>query len=199
MPPAVTRKRHAELLSAAAGLFSARGYASATVRDVAFELGLNNGSLYHYVAGKEDLLFQLLARSRDGARAILDEVATAPGLTPLERLDRYVRRQVAFMLEEFAMATIYCRDVERLSEPRRREIIRAHNEHERWLVGVIDAARAAGELPDALDPRAHSRCVFAVILSAHGFYRPGRDDPEVVAATCAALALGPAGASSATS
>ncbi|MFF5499090.1 TetR/AcrR family transcriptional regulator [Streptomyces aquilus] len=50
----------AELLAAAAELFTTRGYAATTTRAVAERAGMRQASMYHYVSGKEELLAQLL-------------------------------------------------------------------------------------------------------------------------------------------
>lgn len=49
-----------ELLGAAAELFTTRGYAATTTRAVAELAGMRQASMYHYFAGKEDLLAALL-------------------------------------------------------------------------------------------------------------------------------------------
>ncbi|WP_371482827.1 TetR/AcrR family transcriptional regulator [Kitasatospora sp. NBC_00315] len=50
----------AEVLAAAAELFTVNGYAATTTRAVAERAGLRQASLYHYFAGKEDILASLL-------------------------------------------------------------------------------------------------------------------------------------------
>jgi AcrR family transcriptional regulator len=49
-----------ELLTAAAELFTERGYAATTTRAVAERAGMRQASMYHYFGGKEDLLAALL-------------------------------------------------------------------------------------------------------------------------------------------
>ena len=49
-----------ELLEAAAELFTTLGYAATTTRAVAERAGMRQASMYHYFAGKEDLLATLL-------------------------------------------------------------------------------------------------------------------------------------------
>ncbi len=49
-----------EVLAAAAELFTVHGYAATTTRAVAERAGLRQASLYHYFAGKEDILAALL-------------------------------------------------------------------------------------------------------------------------------------------
>ncbi|NGO74190.1 helix-turn-helix transcriptional regulator [Streptomyces sp. YC504] len=49
-----------ELLAAAAELFTEHGYAATTTRAVAERAGMRQATMYHYFAGKEDLLVELL-------------------------------------------------------------------------------------------------------------------------------------------
>src|ERR1700744_339601 len=68
-------RREREVLDAATKVFSSRGYADASVQDIADELGILKGSLYHYIDSKEDLLFRLLEETHDEVQTIMDEVA----------------------------------------------------------------------------------------------------------------------------
>jgi AcrR family transcriptional regulator len=52
----VQKARNAEILQAAAKVFRQRGFHAARMQDVADELGMQKGSLYHYISTKEDLL-----------------------------------------------------------------------------------------------------------------------------------------------
>jgi AcrR family transcriptional regulator len=72
-----------ELLTAAAELFTTRGYAATTTRAVAELAGMRQATMYHYFGGKEDLLAELLegtvTPSLSLARRLLaaDEAASA--------------------------------------------------------------------------------------------------------------------------
>jgi len=65
----------AEILDAAAELFTTRGYASTSTRAIADAVGIRQASLYHHFAAKDDIL-----------DALLDETISAP-LELLARLD----------------------------------------------------------------------------------------------------------------
>src|SRR5829696_10388529 len=87
--PSKAKKRDREVLEAAARVFYERGYSDASVQDVADELGILKGSLYHYIDTKEDLLFRLLQETHDEIYKILEEVSAMEDLPPLERLEIY--------------------------------------------------------------------------------------------------------------
>src|SRR3954467_8481496 len=113
-----SKKRDVEVLDAAARVFARRGYADASVQDVADELGILKGSLYHYIKMKEDLLFWLLEAVHKDVEEILEAVAQAPGLAPLERIELYVKRQVLYNLDNLERISIYYHDVDSLTAER---------------------------------------------------------------------------------
>ncbi len=61
MPKIVDHDRYRkELLSKCFKLFAQRGYGSLTMRQVAKEIGVSTGTLYHYFPSKEELFVQLI-------------------------------------------------------------------------------------------------------------------------------------------
>ncbi len=55
--PELVRRRRRQIADAAVGLFIERGFHKTTTREIARAAGLSIGSLYEYVASKEDVLF----------------------------------------------------------------------------------------------------------------------------------------------
>jgi AcrR family transcriptional regulator len=72
----LARPREADLLGAATRLFRERGYHATSMQDLADALGMNRGSLYHYIEAKDDLLWRIvsdaLGRLDAGVRPILE-------------------------------------------------------------------------------------------------------------------------------
>ena len=61
MPKIVDRDRYRkELLTKCFSLFAQKGYGSLTMRQVAKEIGVSTGTLYHYFTSKEELFVQLI-------------------------------------------------------------------------------------------------------------------------------------------
>ncbi|GHO90060.1 hypothetical protein KSF_001080 [Reticulibacter mediterranei] len=64
-----------QVLSAAERLFSERGYAAVTMRDIAEELGIRQASLYYHVPqGKEQLFVEVIQESLQRHRKGIEEV-----------------------------------------------------------------------------------------------------------------------------
>jgi len=60
--------RRTQILDAATRVFAAKGFNRATIRDVARDAGVADGTIYNYFANKTDLLFGLLDRLNDTER-----------------------------------------------------------------------------------------------------------------------------------
>lgn len=182
------RKRDREVLDAAVEVFCERGYAAATVQDVADKLGILKGSLYYYIETKEDLLYRAVMAVHSGAEAVMDAVAAQP-LGPLERLDLYVRRQVEHNLTNYKIMTVYFNDVAQLSKPRRREVLARRARDKEFIVALIRAAQAGG-LASSLPPELGADLVTGTMVWMNRVYRPGRRPTrQELAGACAAYVL----------
>ncbi len=55
--------RREQIYNTAGTLFSRRGYAATSIRDIARELDLQGGSLYAHIDSKEDVLWAIVSRA----------------------------------------------------------------------------------------------------------------------------------------
>lgn len=70
--------RHREVLLAGLTLIAERGYAGASLRELARRLGMQQPSLYHYFASKEELVHQIIEHFGIGADGVTPDVAMLP-------------------------------------------------------------------------------------------------------------------------
>jgi len=186
--PRTRRKRDDEVVAAAAKVFYERGYSAATVQDIADELGILKGSLYHYIKTKEDLLFRLFEQVHEEVEAILEEVLAVEGINPLERIQLYVHRQVVHNLNDLTRISIYYHELDRLSEDRKRSVIAWRRRHDRFLRDLITEAQQQGLADPSSDPGLLANCVFATVIWPYRWFRAGHGDtPESIAETCTAF------------
>jgi AcrR family transcriptional regulator len=80
----------AEILDEAARLFAARGFAATSMQDIATALGTSRPALYHYFAGKDEILTRLVEGLAAGTRRAVEEASAVEGGAEA-RLDRLVR------------------------------------------------------------------------------------------------------------
>ena len=87
--------QRAAIRDAAARLFAEKGYASASVADLARACGISKALMYHYYRDKEDLLADVAMSYVDRLSSLVDDVA-AQQLPPAAHLRRLVE---VFMAE----------------------------------------------------------------------------------------------------
>ncbi|WP_210491455.1 TetR/AcrR family transcriptional regulator [Patulibacter sp. SYSU D01012] len=185
-PARGVRRRDAEVLAAATKVFHEKTYPEASVQDVADELGILKGSLYHYIKTKEDLLVWLCEDVHDDLDAFLAEVqAQEDELAPLELLDAYVRSHVLFSTANLARVAVYHHDYDQLSAERCKELQPRRRRHDQYVAGVIAQAQERGQIARDEEPRVLSQIVFSVLTGVYRWYRPGgRLKPAALADLC---------------
>jgi AcrR family transcriptional regulator len=177
-----------ELLAVVVAEFNARGYDATSMEDIARATGLTKSSVYHHVAGKEELLRRAVSRALDALFAVLDEPASRTG-PAVDRLEHVVRRSVDVLASELPYVTLLLRL--RGNTATEREALARRREFDRRLAGLVQDAIEAGEVRGDLDPRLVTRLLFGTVNSVAEWYRPddGHGTTEVADAVVA-LAFG---------
>lgn len=85
--------RRTQILDAATRVFASKGFNRATIRDVAQDAGVADGTIYNYFANKTDLLFGLLDRLNDTERRPAS-LAQATGAPVEDYFRAYLRERV---------------------------------------------------------------------------------------------------------
>jgi AcrR family transcriptional regulator len=81
--------RRNEILDSAQRLIYTKGYEKMAIRDILNELQISKGAFYHYFDSKGALLEALIERLLDSAEKLLDPIVQDPGLSALDKLERY--------------------------------------------------------------------------------------------------------------
>ena len=153
LPLATTRPRTQtfdskllHLLDAAARVFSAVGYDKASMRRVAAEAEVSLAGIYHYVGGKEELLYWIQFQTFDsllrGLRASLDGVED-----PRERLAAAVRNHVRHFGENMQELKVCARELETLEGEAYDEVHERRRAYFEAVHDVIKALQPPSEAP----------------------------------------------------
>jgi AcrR family transcriptional regulator len=170
------RNRRQDVLEAAVRVFHKKGYASASIQDVADEVGVLKGSLYHYIDSKEDLLARIFEDSAGHFMEMLDE---ADGLDerPVERLRGFGRACSLWYLRNIERVAIYATEWKHLTGKRRGEVVRIREAYERRLAGLIEEVKEAGEAAPDLDVNFATYFIFGALNGLPDWYRRRGPDP----------------------
>ena len=158
------------LLAVAVEVFNERGYDGTTMEHLSAAAGIGKSSIYHHVAGKEDLLQRALNRALDAVFAILDDID--PQQSPLDQLATVVRRSVETLIRELPYVTLLLRvrgnsRIERAAMQRRREL-------DARVVELVRRALQDGAVARELDAALTTRLIFGLVNSVSEWYQPER-------------------------
>ena len=181
-------RRRQETVDAAARVFAEQGYDQTSMQLLASELGLAAGSLYHYFAGKEDLLDaicdELMHPLLEEAGALADD-----DLAPDEHLRALVRLWVANVVEHRDHMLVFQQERHVVERGERWKRARADRKRfERLVEDVLGRVEAAGT--QRADGRLALSALLGMVNHTAQWYRPrGRLSPEAIADGYVALLL----------
>ena len=159
------------VLTAAARLFTVHGFHGTSLDDIAHSLGVTKPTLYHYIANKEEILFECVRRGLGALRACIDD-ATGRGLIGRERLRAAMENYAGIVTSDFGLCVIRIGE-DPLSEPRRHELRALKGEIDTEFRTLIDAGMTQGWI--AMGDAGMAAYTVVGALSGIGrWYRPQR-------------------------
>ncbi len=182
--------RHDQILAVAADLFARKGVAATTVREIADEVGILSGSLYHHFDSKEAMVDEILSPYLkdlgDACQRVIARPADPPG-----KLRALVTACLGVVEAHPHATEIYQSDVNYLSQFERFGYLTtaAAQVRQAWLE-VLNDGVAQGAFRADIDPRIVYRLMRDAIWPSVRWFRPGQEYPlSRLAEECTALFL----------
>lgn len=173
--------RRNEIRSIAVSVFARRGFANATVRDIAEAAGILSGSLYHHFESKDEMLEEHLHELFDELISGYGAVASANVDVPeaFRRLIVFGFTSVAKRHDEF---TIFQNDFAYLAQIPRFAFLREGSlEVQRVWITVIQRGVDEGVFDPKLDVHLAFRITMGALLAAVRWFQPdGTLTPETM-------------------
>jgi AcrR family transcriptional regulator len=178
-----SENRRLEILRAAARVFRRRGLGAAGMREIAEEADLSPGNLYHYFAGKDELLLFCQERTLEHMLAAVQGARGLPG-SSAERLRAVLGAHVHALLDEMEGATAHL-EVEALPDNLRRPVIEKRDRYEREVRALVTEGMKRGEFARG-DAALITRAMLgAVNWTARWYRRDGKLGVEEIAGALA--------------
>ena len=169
--------RRAELSRHAARLFAEKGYHGTSVGDLAQALGVQKGSLYAHIGGKQELLYEAM---REGADAFHDGLDGIPeDLAVTERIRLALRAHLATVGDQLDVATIFVQEWRNLEGEHREEILGERRRYEDRIRALFREGRELGELRSDLDESVAALLFLSAANWAYTWLRPGADTDDL--------------------
>jgi AcrR family transcriptional regulator len=185
-PEGATRDR---IIAAGTKLYAERGYAAASMRELAGRAGVSLSASYYHFPGKQDVLVAIMVEAMErlerGALEVLER-----GLPPLERLPALVRSHVIVHLEAPDAARVADRELRSLEPESQPKIISLRNRYESYFRDALSEGVANGSFSDALDVPVTAMAIITMSTATLEWWRPdGRLNPEQTGEVISDLAL----------
>jgi AcrR family transcriptional regulator len=167
------------VLRTAERLFAAKGFAGASLSQLARRARLSKPGIYYHVRDKEELLFRICQESMRGILAGA-RAAVAASDDPADRLRGLMRAHTTFHWRHPRNLAILFGQAGYLSTERRRRVVALEREYLDLVRGVIrDGQRRGAFRP--VDPSVAAFSLFAMLNTLDGWYdASGRIGPTDV-------------------
>jgi AcrR family transcriptional regulator len=113
--------KQTEIALAAVKLFEQKGYHATSVQDIADEVGLQKGSLYHYIHSKEDLLLHIAHEAISEFNQRLERILNSD-IAAEEKVIQAIENHITVSVSNLQTTTVLLREAFSLGEPQHQVI-----------------------------------------------------------------------------
>jgi len=181
--------KDAQIFAEAVRIFGEKGYHATSMQNIADAVGLQKGSLYHYISSKEELLFKIFERSTG---ALTRELETIIGSSdsPNEKLERAIQAHLTALCEQLDIYTVYLSERRVLSGRTHARVRTEGERHARLLEQIIKEGIAAKDFR-AVDSKMVAHAILGMCNWLYQWYSPqGRLKPHEIAEIFSDLVVG---------
>lgn len=168
MPPRVKAdEKRRELIAQAAELFDRAGYHTTNVAELARAVGIRKPTLYHYVSGKDEILFWI---HDEFIELLLERHRARSGLAAREELREIMADVLSLMETHRGHVRVFFEHYRELPGGRRETIRAKRDEYQREVEAVVRRGIEEGDFRP-VDVRLTALAVFGMCNWAYQWYR----------------------------
>lgn len=173
LSPQPERSTTERLFDTATALFWREGYSATTTREIAAALGIQQASLYHHMASKEDLLYRICLSSLDPF--LVDVPATVYKTEcPLERIRLFIRAHFTTLLRYQQRNVTFLTELRSLSRRHRTEVLALRDKYEHFSRSTLESAQATGAIRKDISVKYLSLALMSMLNYAALWFRKGK-------------------------
>lgn len=161
-------RRRREVVAQAAELFDRAGYHTTNVAALAEAAGLRKATLYHYFAGKDEILFLIHEEFID---LLLAKELRRRSLPPADALLEVMVDVLELMRTHRGHVRVFFEHHRELSPGRRETIRRKRDAYQAAVEAIVRRGAGDGSFRD-VDPRLTTLAVFGMCNWAYQWYAP---------------------------
>ncbi len=174
--------RMQKIVEAATGLFHRKGFNTATLDEVARELGLSKAALYNYIPSKGKLLSMIYGQAFEKIFHRIYEISAAP-VSPEEKLRQIIRDLICNIItDNIAMFSVFFAEENQLPSKDFQKILEEKKRYTRLVVKIIDEGIEKGVFKP-VDSRLQAYALLGMCNWLYKWYKPQKEafSPEAIA------------------
>lgn len=177
-----------KIFTEAVKVFRQKGYHAASMQNIADAVGLQKGSLYHYISSKEELLFKIFERSTGALTRQLEEIIASKS-APSEKLRQAIQAHLVALCEQLDIYSVYLSERRALSG-RYHNKVRAEGERHALLLEKILQQGIERKEFRAMDTKMVALAILGMCNWLYQWYSPeGRLSPQEISIIFADLVV----------
>lgn len=158
------------LFDTAADLFWDKGFAATTTREIASAVGIQQASLYHHMASKEELVYKICLSS------LAEFLAAAPAAVgaipdPLGRIRLLIREHLGTLLRHQRRNVTLLTELRSLSAPHRGEVVALRDQYDQFVRSTIEYAQSAGVIRNDIPAKYLGLALMSMLNHSALWYR----------------------------
>lgn len=171
--------KYEEIALAAIKLFEQKGYHATSVQDIADEVGLQKGSLYHCIASKEELLVKIAHQSISGFNRRLETILHTDQSSQ-QKLQSAVEAHLSVVTANLQMTTVLLREAFSLRAEQGQAIADLSDQYLNLWTAIIKQGIERNEFKSDINPRITALAILGACNWTYRWYQPGRMLPEEI-------------------
>ncbi len=162
--------RNQDILRTAARLFRLYGYHGTSMQDLAEALGLQRGSLYHYIDSKEEILFTLMQDAIESFIGQVEPIVASPGPAP-DRLRQAVAAHLRVLVAIPDTVAVFLHELKSLSPENQRRVVALRDHYESLFRRLVAEGIAEGSFRP-VDPKVATFAILGILNWPYHWFRP---------------------------
>jgi AcrR family transcriptional regulator len=164
--------RKEQVIRKAAELFKEKGYAAASMRDLAQLLGIEAASLYSHIKSKEEILRSLCFDMAAEFRKSLEEVEKQQHLPASEKLRKGIIGHIQVMAKDLTASAVFMNEHRHLSQPYLRDFLLLRINYINRFKSIIEEGTRSGEFKKTIDKKLAVMTLFSSLNWMPMWYDP---------------------------
>ncbi len=163
--------RKGQVIRSAAELFREKGYAAASMRDLAQKLGIEAASLYSHIKSKEEILQSLCFDMATEFRKSLDAVEKQQ-VSASEKLKNGIIGHIQVMAKDLTSSAVFMNEHRHLSQPFLRDFLLLRINYINRFKSIIEEGVRKGEFKSNIDKKLAVMTLFSSLNWMPMWYDP---------------------------